>query len=278
MVSLRMVQERLLTCGKQVSRYFATRGHCEAPMSAIRCGWHAEIDRIGTSIEHQAKRVLLIFMDQTGELFFFRVDPVGQSSLWAKPMYLGVRVELLLAQNRMGTTKSNHPLGETVNFPVLLQKVPVNPTGFIVLTVGVVIAALRAAKFVASQQHRHPARDQLSQQEVFYLAFPDGLDLYISRLAFCAVVLAGVVVCPVMVIFSVCFIVLVAIAHQVVQSETVVAGDEIDAALGTFARLGVDVGTAADAAGKQTEHPIIAAPETPDIISVPAIPLRPTPF
>ena len=81
-----------------------------------------------------------------------------------------------------------------------------------------------------------------------------------------------------MVVFSVCFIVLVAIAHQVVQSEAIVAGDEIDAALGAFARLGVDVGTAADAAGKQTEHPIIAAPETPDIISVPAVPLRPAAF
>ena len=81
-----------------------------------------------------------------------------------------------------------------------------------------------------------------------------------------------------MVVFSVCFIVLIAIAHQVVQSEAVVAGDEIDAAFGAFARLGVDVGAAADAAGKRPEHPIIAAPETPDIIPVPAVPLRPAPL
>src|ERR1019366_6628955 len=250
----------------------------QMPPSPRQYGGQTEIDRISAGIEHQAKCVLLIFMDQTGKLFFFRVGPVGHSSLRAKPMDLGVRVELLLAQNRMGTTKGDHAVGKPVYLLMLFKMGPVNPTCFIVLAVGVVVAALRAAKFVASQQHRHPARDQLSQQEVFYLAFPDGLDLYISRLAFCAVVLAEVVVCPVMVVFSVCFIVLVAIAHQVVQSETVVAGDEIDAALGTFARLGVDVGTAADAAGKQTEHPIIAAPETPDIISVPAIPLRPTPL
>ncbi len=62
------------------------------------------------------------------------------------------------------------------------------------------------------------------------------------------------------------------------QGKAVVAGDEIDAALGAFARLGVDVDTAADAAGKQPEHPVIAAPEAPDIISVPAVPLRPTLF
>ena len=81
-----------------------------------------------------------------------------------------------------------------------------------------------------------------------------------------------------MVVFSVDFIVLVAIAHQVVQSEAIVAGDEVDAALGAFARLGVDVGTAADALGEYTKKPIIAAPETPDIISIPAVPLRPAPL
>jgi hypothetical protein len=34
-------------------------------------------------------------------------------------------------------------------------------------------------------------------------------------------------------------------------------------AVGTFAGFGIDVGTSADAARKQTEHPVIAAPETP---------------
>src|SRR5450759_5255187 len=178
----------------------------------------------------------------------------------------------------MRAAKSDHAVGKPVDLLMLLKMGPVNPTGFIVLAVSIVVAALSAAKFVAAEQHRHAARDQQGQKEVFDLAFPQGLDPSIPRLAFRAVILAEVGVGPVMVAFSVCFIVFVAIAHQVVQSEAVVAGDEIDAALGAFARLGIDVGTAADAAGKQTKHPIIAAPETPDIISVPAIPLRPTPF
>ena len=67
-------------------------------------------------------------------------------------------------------------------------------------------------------------------------------------------------------------------AHEVVQSEAVMASDKVDAALGPFARVGVDVGTAADSAGQRTEHPVIASPETPDIISVSAVPLRPTPL
>ena len=161
---------------------------------------------------------------------------------------------------------------------LLFQIAPVMPARFVVLAVGIVVAALRAAKFVPAEQHRHPARDQKSQQEVLDLAFPHGLDRGIRCLAFCAVVLAEVVVCPIMVVFSVCFIVLITIAHQVIQSEPIVAGDEIDAALGAFARLGIDVGTAADAAGKQTKHPIIAAPEPSDVITVLTVPLRPTAF
>src|SRR5208283_455964 len=193
-------------------------------------------------------------------------------------MDLGVCVELLLTQNRMGTTKGDHATSEAENFPVLFEAAPVMPARFVVLAVGVIVAALRAAKFVAAEQHRHAARDQQGQKEVLDLAFPQGLDPGISRLAFRAEVLAEVGVGPVMVVFSVCFIVLAAIAHQVVQSEAVVAGDEIDAALGAFARLGVDVGTAAGAAGKQTKHPIIAAPEPSDVVTLLTVPLCPAAF
>jgi uncharacterized membrane protein len=55
---------------------------------------------------------------------------------------------------------------------MLFKMRPVKPTGFIVLAVGVVVAALRAAKFVSAEQHRHAARDQQGQQEVLDLAFP----------------------------------------------------------------------------------------------------------
>src|SRR5579863_171313 len=193
-------------------------------------------------------------------------------------MDLGVGVELLLTQNRMRTTKGNHSTGEAENVTVLFETEPVVPARFVGLAVGVVVAALCAAKFVPAENHRHAARDQQGQQEILDLALPQGLDPSIRCLTFRAVVLTEVCVSPVMIVFSVCFIVLVAIAHQVVQSEAVVAGDEVDAARGAFAGLGIDVGTAADAAGKQTEHPIVAAPEAADIITEPTVPLRPAAF
>ena len=178
----------------------------------------------------------------------------------------------------MRIAKCDHATSKPVDLLVPFKTGPVNPTGFIVLAVSVVISALRAAEFVAAQEHRYAARDQQGQKKVLNLAFPQGLDSGIRRFAFGAIVLAEVGVGTVMVVFSVCFIVLVAITHHVVQSEAVVAGDEVDAALGAFARIGIDVGTPADAAGKQTEHPLIAAPEAPDIIPVSAVPLRPTPL
>src|SRR4030065_2315904 len=135
------------------------------PPNPRQYGGQTKIDRIGAGIEHQAKCALLIFMDQTGKLFCFRVGPVGQSSSRAKPMDLVVRLELLLAQNRMGATKGDHATGEAENIPVLFQTAPVMPARFVVLAVGVVVAALRATKFVPAEQHRHAAREQKGQKE-----------------------------------------------------------------------------------------------------------------
>ena len=190
----------------------APSGTCRPPDASgtpVAADGKRKSTHIGAGIEHQEKRALSVFLDQAGKLLCFRVGPVGQIPLRAEPMDLGVRVELLLTQNRMRSTKGDHAAGKPVNLPVLFQIAPVIPTGFIVLAVGVVVAALRAAKFVPAEQHRHPARDQQGQQEILDLAFPQDFDPGIRRLAFSAVVLAEVGVGPVMVVFSVCFVVLV---------------------------------------------------------------------
>src|SRR5664280_1974633 len=131
----------------------------------------------------------------------------------ARPMDFGVGVELLFTENRMGTTKFDHATCEAENLVVLLQITPVMPARFIVLTVSVVIATLCATKFVSAEQHRHAARDQQSQEEILDLNFSRSLDPGIHRLAFSTAVLAVVGVGPILVVFSVCFVVLVAIAH-----------------------------------------------------------------
>src|SRR6185369_16873367 len=100
---------------------------------------------------------MLAFVDQAGQLFFFRISPVGRSPVGTKPTNLGIRIKLFRTQHRMGTTKGDHAASEAVYLLVLFQIAPVTPTGLVVLAVGIIVAALCAAKFVPSQEHRHAA-------------------------------------------------------------------------------------------------------------------------
>ena len=125
MVRLWVSPTRLLARRQQVLWRFARGVDGKIPLSPRHSGRKTEIDRIGAGVEHQAECVLLIFMDHTSKPFFFRVSPVGQSSLRGEPMDLGVRVELLLAQNRMRATKGDHAMGKPENLLMLFKIIPV---------------------------------------------------------------------------------------------------------------------------------------------------------
>src|SRR5580765_3315707 len=100
---------------------------------------------------------MLAFVDQAGQLLFFWIRPVRRSPVGIKPMDLGIRIELLSTQHRMCTTKGDHAPSESIHLLVPFQKAPVTPTGLVVLAVRIIVAALCAAKFVPSQEHRHAA-------------------------------------------------------------------------------------------------------------------------
>ena len=77
MVSLWIFPKRFLARGKQILWRFVRGVNSQMPPSLRQYGGQPEIDRIGASIEHQAKCALLIFMDQTAKLFFLRISPLG---------------------------------------------------------------------------------------------------------------------------------------------------------------------------------------------------------
>jgi len=93
---------------------------------------------------------------------------------------------------------------------------PVKPTDLVVLAPGVVVPALGSPEFIAAKQHRNAARDQQRQKEI--------LDSAIRKASIPASVVSPSTP-PLSLklsrcrqdIFSVRFIVFVAIAHQVVQ-------------------------------------------------------------
>ena len=61
-------------------------------------------------------------------------------------------------------------LYEPMQVPVPVEQAPVEPADLVVLAIGVVVAVLRAAHFVAHQQHRRAERGQQHDDEVLHLA------------------------------------------------------------------------------------------------------------
>src|SRR5690349_5091092 len=57
-------------------------------------------------------------------------------------------------------------LDETMEARVLPHEVPVEPTGFIVLAVGVVVPALTAPRFGSHQEHGHTQRKKSHCQKI----------------------------------------------------------------------------------------------------------------
>ncbi len=151
LIRLRLVHERFIARAKHVVWRVVRRVHGEVPPGASWHGWQVKGGRLSAGIEHEIQRLVFAFVDQAGQLLFFRIRPVGQVPVWAEPLDLGVRVEMLLTQHRMGTTKGDHATGEAENFPMLFQPAPVMPARCVVLAVGIIVAALRAAEFVAAQ-------------------------------------------------------------------------------------------------------------------------------
>src|SRR5262249_30282401 len=112
-------------------------------------------------------------------------------------------------------------------------------------------------------------------EEVLDLAVPQLLDGGIVRWALDAAVPAAVVIRAVVVVLAVGVVVLAIVRDEVIQRETVVAGDEVDALLGLAVLVTIDVGTAEQSVRHIANRPGIAPDEAPDVVAEPAVPLLP---
>src|SRR3954452_5730217 len=156
---------------------------------------------------------------------------------------------------------------EPMHIRMLLDQRPVEPADFVVLAVSVVVAGLSAAHLVAHQDHGHAEREQRYGQEVLYLPVPQALDAQVAGRPLHAAVPAAVVVRPVAAVLAIRLIVLLAIGHKVAESESVMAGDEVEALLGFAFLMPVDIG----APHQPIRHPRygtrFASEEVPDIVA-----------
>jgi len=122
--------DRFLPRGTQVLWRFPRRVNGQTPPSPRRYGGQTEIDRIGAGIEHSGTGRGAHLRGSDRQPVFPRVGPVRASSLRAKPMDLGIRVELFLAQHRMRRAKGDHAAGKPVNLLMLFKCVSSQPNWF----------------------------------------------------------------------------------------------------------------------------------------------------
>src|SRR2546423_11187458 len=112
---------------------------------------------------------------------------------------------------------------------LLFVEVPVEPRNLVVLTPGVVVAALRARRLVTGDEHRDALRQQQRREEVSHLPPADGVDGGVLGGAFDALVVTDVVVVAVAVAFAGRLVVLLVVADQVSKGGAVLRGDQADA-------------------------------------------------
>src|SRR5205085_3154938 len=134
---------------------------------------------------------------------------------------------------------------------------------------------LRVRDFVAGQEHWHALRDQHGGQEIAFLPLAELEDGFVVSRPFGPAIPTVVVVGAVAVFLAVGLVMLVVVAHEVVQAKTVVAGDEIDAGGWAAAVVHVEIARAGEPRGELADGAAVSFPEFADAIAVAAVPLGP---
>src|SRR5208337_2470645 len=208
--------------------------------------------------------------------------PVGLAKRDAMPGLAGAAQELVqtpplaLSVHFAQSAACSQELDEPVEVRVLPHQVPVEPTGFIVLAVGVVVPALAAPRFVTHQEHGHAQRQEGHSEKVLNLALAQLFDGGVVGGAFHTAIPTSVVIGPVAIVLAVGLVVLLVIGHQVVQGEAVVAGDKVNTLLGLSLFVPVNLGTAEETVGQPPDEAIFPPEKTAHVIAEASVPFLPT--
>ena len=170
---------------------------------------------------------------------------------------------------------ANQAAGEVEEVAALRRVVPRRPADLGVLTVRVVIAALRSAQFVAAADHRHADRQHQRGHDVPALPIAQLQDPPVRGRSLHAAVPAEIVVLAVRIPFTVGFVVLLVVAHEVGEREPVVSRDEVDARVRTPAALFIQIAAAGQSGCQLGDTGAVAAPEPSHGIAVLPVPFGP---
>jgi hypothetical protein len=84
----------------------------------------------------------------------------------------------------MASSERNHFPGEAQEAAVFLSQRPINPTDFVVLAPGIVIAALRPQELVAGQEHGDALRQQQGRHYIAGLPLAESAHDRVGRRSF----------------------------------------------------------------------------------------------
>ena len=112
---------------------------------------------------------------------------------------------------------------------VLAEIVPADPADLVVLAIGVVVARLRISDLVAGKDQGSALRQHQGGQRVLAKLTAQAENREIVGRAFDAAIDAVVVVGAVAIVLAVGLVVLLVVAEEVGQRETVMDGDVVDA-------------------------------------------------
>ena len=171
--------------------------------------------------------------------------------------------------------ESDHIAEKFKEILVLMKQIPVQPRDRIVLTIGIVISESCIAEFIAGEEHGSPPAAHEYGTGILDHPETQCKDFRIVCISLHTTVPAVVVVISVRVIPAVCFIVFLVIAVQVIERESVVAGQEVDGSIAAAVDRIIQIrGTGHSLCG-DPRHLAVPLQETPHIIPVASVPFRP---
>ena len=115
----------------------------------------------------ETPRVLACFLIPFVIGHFAAVRPEPENVLDARALDAASLEEIAAAKDGMVLAQRDEFSDEGNELSFAFELLPVHPTDFIVLAVGVVVAVLRAADFVAGKEHRDALRRRAGLQESF---------------------------------------------------------------------------------------------------------------
>ena len=125
------------------------------------------VDGVASETHRQAPR-LFVAPVIAGHLLPVRTEP--RDVLYLRAANLTPLKKFPAAQHRVRVENLYKPSRELKKLAAAFVQVPIDPGDFVVLTPGVVVAALRAAQFVARDEHRHALRQEERREEVSLLS------------------------------------------------------------------------------------------------------------